>query len=124
MYPKILLVDDNEDLLLITQIILKGQGYEVVLAKTIDEAVQKIRIHNPVLILLDVFICKEDGRQFCSRIKAEADTQNIRVILMSGDDFSGDAQRIADDFLPKPFDYEELVEKVQRQMEEATVASV
>jgi len=123
MHPKILLVDDNEDLLLITQIILKGQGYELVLARTIDEAVQKIKIHNPVLILLDVFICNEDGRQFCSRLKREVDTHNIRVILMSGDDLSSEAQRIADDFLPKPFDYEELIEKVHRQMEEAAVYS-
>jgi CheY-like chemotaxis protein len=123
MHPKILLVDDNNDLLLITQIILKGQGYEVVLARTIEEAVQKIKIHNPVLILLDVFICKEDGRQFCSRIKEEAETGNIRVILMSGEDISSEALRIADDFLPKPFDYEELIEKVQRQMAEVDVFS-
>ena len=123
MHPKILLVDDNEDLLLITQIILKGQGYEVVLARTVEEAVQKIKIHQPVLILLDVFICKQDGRQFCRQVKLEADTSNIRIILMSGEDFSNEAQSIADDFLPKPFDYEELVEKVQKQMAEVQVYS-
>ncbi|MEO6069474.1 MAG: response regulator [Chitinophagaceae bacterium] len=123
MHSKILLVDDNEDLLLITQIILKGQGFEVVLARSIEEAVQKIKIHQPLLILLDVFICKEDGRQFCSLLKSEVETHNIRVILMSGDDLTAEALTIADDFLPKPFDYEELVEKVQRQMTEATVAA-
>jgi two-component system alkaline phosphatase synthesis response regulator PhoP len=116
MYPKILVVDDNEDLLLITQIILKGQGYEIVLAKTIDEAMQKIKIHRPALILLDVFICRQDGRQFCRRIKSEAETSNIRVILMSGDDVSKEAVQIADDFLPKPFDYEELIDKVDKQL--------
>ena len=123
MHSKILLVDDYEDLLLITQIILKGQGFEVVLARSIEEAVQKIKIHQPLLILLDVFICKEDGRQFCSLLKSEVETHNIRVILMSGDDLTAEALTIADDFLPKPFDYEELVEKVQRQMTEATVAA-
>lgn len=116
MYPKILLVDDNEDLLLITQIILKGQGYEVVLAKSIDEAVHKIKIHQPPLILLDVFICHQDGRAFCSRLKEAADTTGIRVILMSGEDITAEALRIADDFLPKPFDYEELISKVHQQM--------
>ena len=123
MHSKILLVDDYEDLLLITQIILKGQGFEVVLARSIEEAVQKIKIHQPLLILLDVFICKEDGRQFCSLLKSEVETHNIRVILMSGDDLTAEALTIADDFLPKPFDYEELGEKVQRQMTEATVAA-
>ena len=52
---KILLLDDNKDLLLIVQIILKGQGYEIVQAGCIEEAAQKIKIHRPSLILMDVF---------------------------------------------------------------------
>ena len=54
MNPKILLVDDNADLLLVTQIILKGQGYEPVLATSLAEAERKIRIHRPSLLLLDI----------------------------------------------------------------------
>ncbi|RYY61293.1 MAG: response regulator, partial [Chitinophagaceae bacterium] len=54
MNPKILLVDDNEDLLLVTQIILKGQGYETFLARSAAEAERKIRTHQPALVLLDV----------------------------------------------------------------------
>ena len=50
---KILLLDDNRDLLQIIQIILKGQGYETVLASSVEEARVKIRIHKPVLILME-----------------------------------------------------------------------
>lgn len=116
MNPKILLVDDNEDLLLITQIILKGQGYEPVLAHNFAEAERKLRIHKPALMLLDICLCNEDGRELCTRLKHDAETESVRIILMSGDDSFKDNFGDADDFLAKPFDFEELVTKVQHQV--------
>lgn len=115
---KILLLDDNRDLLQIIQIILKGQGYETVLAASIQEAEQKIRIHNPALILMDVFISDQDGRDYCNQLKTNSTTSNIRVILMSGSELNMTMMsRIqADDFMEKPFDYNDLVSRVQRQM--------
>lgn len=83
---KILLLDDNKDLLQIVQIILKGQGYETVLACCIEEASQKIKIHKPALILMDVFISDQDGRELCNQLKHDPDTSNIRIIMMSGYD--------------------------------------
>ena len=117
MGTKILLVDDNEDLLKITQIILKAQGYEIFLATTIEEAARKIRIHQPALLLLDVSVCeKEDGRLYCQRLKEEAATKDIRIILMSGNEYDGHEWNGADDFLQKPFDYTILVDKVAQQL--------
>lgn len=115
---KILLVDDNKDLLLIMQIILKGQGYEVVQSCCIEEAAQKIRIHHPALVLMDVFIKDEDGREFCSLIKRNPETSTTKVIMMSGIESDNDSLYVigADDFIPKPFNYDELLDKVQRQM--------
>lgn len=115
---KILLLDDNKDLLLIVQIILKGQGYEVVQACCVDEAAQKIKIHHPSLVLMDVFIKDEDGREFCSQLKHDTSTDSIKVIMMSGIDAENESLYAigADDFIPKPFNYDELLEKVQRQM--------
>jgi DNA-binding response OmpR family regulator len=114
MSDKILLVDDNSDLLLITQIILKGQGYDTVLAKSVEEAERKIKIHQPALLLLDIRIGEEDGRTFCRKVKRT--DGDIRVILMSGDDCTEYRKAAADDFLPKPFDFNELLEKVQNQL--------
>ena len=100
------------------QIILKGQGYEVVQSSCIDEASQKIRIHKPALILMDVFIKDEDGREFCSLLKRTPETSSTKVIMMSG--IESDNELLysigADDFIPKPFDYNVLINKVQRQM--------
>lgn len=115
---KILLVDDNKDLLLIMQIILKAQGYDVVQACCLDEAAQKIKIHQPPLLLMDVFIREEDGREFCSRLKKQPATNATKIILMSG--IESETELLfaigADDFIQKPFNYDELLEKVQRQM--------
>ena len=115
---KILLLDDNRDLLQIIQIILKGQGFDTILATSIEEAEHKIRIHNPALILMDVFISDQDGREYCNHLKTDAVTSNIRVILMSGSELNMSMMsRIhADDFMEKPFDYNDLVSRVQRQM--------
>ena len=115
---KILLIDDNKDLLLIVQIILKSQGYEVVQARCIEEALQKIKIHQPLLILMDVFIKEQDGRELCSQLKNDPATSNIRIILMSGiETENANLQCIgADDFMQKPFDYDDLLERVSRQM--------
>ncbi|MDB5251315.1 MAG: hypothetical protein JWP27_484 [Flaviaesturariibacter sp.] len=114
MSGKILLVDDNTDLLMITQIILKGQGYDTVLARSVEEAERKIRIHDPSLVLLDVKIGDDDGRVFCKRLKKYDST--LRIILMSGDDCLEYRASAADDFLPKPFDFNELLSKVQNQL--------
>lgn len=115
---KILLLDDNKDLLLIVQIILKSQGYDVVQACCVNEAAQKIKIHRPALILMDVFIKEEDGREFCSQIKQDSTTHQIKVVMMSG--IESDNTLLykigADDFIQKPFDYDDLLTKVQRQM--------
>lgn len=117
MSTKILVVDDNKDLLKITQIILKAQGNETFLATTIEEAARKIKIHQPSLILLDMCICEEDdGRTYCHQLKQEVATKNIRIILMSGNEYDGNELTDADDFLQKPFDFTSLTEKVANQL--------
>ena len=117
MSTKILVVDDNEDLLQITQIILKAQGYDIFTATTIDEAARKLKIHQPVLLLLDVSVCeKDDGRVYCRQLKDEASTKGIRIILMSGNEYDNTELANADDFLLKPFDFNELTGKTANQL--------
>ena len=117
MNAKILVVDDNKDLLQITQIILKAQGYIVFTATTIDDAKRKLKIHQPALLLLDVSVCdQDDGRVYCQQLKEEASTQGIRIILMSGNEYDSAELGNADGFLLKPFDFTELTEKVTAQL--------
>ena len=116
MHSKILLVDDNEDLMKITQLILKSQGHESVVATSVEEAERKIRIYKPTLILLDIGLPIEDGIAFCRRLKNNIVTRFIRVLLMSGRDVSHSEIKPADGFLPKPFDFNDLTRKVTQQL--------
>lgn len=117
MQTKILLVDDNEDLLLITQVILKGQGYSVELAKTLEETQTALAGGLPALILMDVNLQGEDGAAFCRELKEAPATKDLRIILMSGDDdLPALSKSGADDFLAKPFDFTELLAKVDKQL--------
>lgn len=113
---KILLLDDNRDLLQIVQIILKGQGYETILASSVEEAALKIKIHQPLLILMDVCLSDKDGYTFCNQLKNSPETNNIRVIMMSGEDCNQHmiSYAHADDFMQKPFDYNDLLGRVQQ----------
>ena len=113
---KILLLDDNRDLLQIVQIILKGQGYETVLASSIEEALLKIKIHRPKLILMDVYLSDKDGYTFCNQLKNDPETAQIRIIMMSGEECNQGmiTYAHADDFMQKPFDYSDLISRVQQ----------
>jgi two-component system, OmpR family, response regulator VicR len=108
---------------MIIQIILKGQGYDTILATSIAEAKLKIRIHKPALILMDVFLSDDDGCAFCKQLKEDEETSHTRIIMMSGNDsFASQMSSYhADDFMVKPFDYSDLLDRVQKQMQEARV---
>ena len=116
MSTRILLVDDNEDLLKITELILKSQGHEIIVATSFEEAEQQITLQQPHLMLLDVHVSDEDGLLFCKRLKQDSLTANLRIILMSGDDYVKEEWNGADDFLCKPFDFNTLIEKVAQQI--------
>lgn len=117
MSARIMLVDDNEDLLKITQLILTSQGYEVFVASSIDTAAQLLTRHQPALILLDMCICEEDdGRAYCLQLKEEATTKYIRIILMSGNEYDRKELHGADGFLQKPFDVTDLTDMVAKQL--------
>lgn len=117
MKNKILLVDDNDDLLQITGLILKSQGYQTISASNVHLAESLIEREHPHLILLDVCICEESGLLFCNRLKQSAATKGIRIILMSGNDYNQSDWNGADDFLLKPFDFNLLTQKVEQQMQ-------
>ena len=120
MKNTILVVDDNADLLQITTLILRAQGYSVMCADTVQQATTLIESEHPQLILLDVCICEEDGIAFCHQLKQKAATKGIRVILMSGNEYEEKEWNVADDFLLKPFDFNTMTQKIMQQLSFAT----
>jgi CheY-like chemotaxis protein len=115
--PKILLIDDDPDIRTVLTTVLQKHGYEVETASRKEEALQKLEVSLPSLILLDVLLSGSDGRQFCREIKAAAHTRAIPVIMVSG--HPGAAAQYetygADDFIAKPFQTDVLLNKLAQQ---------
>jgi len=115
---KILLIDDDPDVRTVLRATLQRQGYEVETASGRDEAFTKLQQAKPALIMMDVLLSGADGRELCREIKAAERTKHIPVIMFSG--HPGAALKFetygADDFISKPFNTEDLLAKLSRQM--------
>ena len=82
---KLLIVDDEEDILMVLKSYLSAKGYDVKTTLTCEHALEVFYIFKPDLVLLDVNVGKSDGRVMCKMIKAQAAYQHVPVILMSAD---------------------------------------
>ena len=117
MPKKILLVDDESQLLAMMTLRLNAKGYEVIAAADGNEALEKVREQQPDLVVLDVMMPKLDGFHVCRMIKFDEKTQNIPVIILTAksqkedQDIGKDVK--ADAYLTKPFDSQVLLEKIE-----------
>ncbi len=80
---KILLVEDNQSLIDIYTISFTHQNFEIEVARDGEECLQKVKAVKPDIILLDVMMPKMNGLQTLEKLKADSDTQNIPVIMLS-----------------------------------------
>ena len=112
---RILIVDDDIDLLMLLERQLQKQGYELETAVSLSEAEEIISYFEPHLVLLDVNIRGEDGRQLCWKLKKQ-NFSDVKVVMISGFDYSSSRAALfgADDILPKPFNMEFLLTKVEK----------
>jgi len=121
---KILVVDDEIQLIELVQIRLEADGYEVITANDGEEGLEKAKSEKPDLILLDVMMPKMDGYQACSLLKNDEQTKNIPVILFTGkaqEDFEDVGKKAgADAFITKPFDPPELLAKIEELLKKST----
>lgn len=112
---KILVADDDPAILDSIKLILEEFGYEV--DTTVDgETIYKMETEYPDLLLLDIWMSGQDGREICKYLKKEAHTKHIPIIMISANrDTAMIAKEAgADDFLAKPFEMDELIQKVEQ----------
>jgi DNA-binding response OmpR family regulator len=116
---RILAVDDDKDILEVLQFILEDSGYEVETLSDGHTLFEKIKESNPDLILLDIMLGNLDGRQLCKDVKADAETQDIPVILISAShnvSASMNQNGAPDAFIAKPFDINDLLDTIKGQL--------
>jgi len=115
---KILVTDDDPDILELNSTILRKVGYEVYEASTAKETLEMVRTHRPDLIILDVILPDMRGTRLCRMIKDDPDLRGPFIILMSGVQISSNNQAKglnvgADGYLVKPVSKKEFIARVQ-----------
>ena len=119
----ILIADDNPDITDVLAVYTKKEGYEPVIASDGEEAVRMFHQYNPVAVLLDVMMPKEDGYEVCRKIRAKSDVPVI-LVTARGEDF----ERVmgldigADDYIVKPFSPNEVMARVRAVLRRMTKA--
>lgn len=110
---RILVVDDNRDILDLVQRVLITYGYDVIIARDGLGALQQEANHQPDVVVLDVNLPTLDGWEVCRRIKQRRD---VPVMLLTVRAERADVERSydagADDHLPKPFDITEFLDRL------------
>ncbi len=124
---RILIVDDDEDVLLIVQTILDNAGYTTAVARNGREGVEKAMDQTPDLILLDVMMPELSGWEVCTTLKSAAETRHIPIAMLTVKseirDLITGMQVGADDYITKPFTRKKLLSTVKRLLEEERPSS-
>ena len=115
---RILIIDDDMDLLMLLERSLQKEGYEVETAASLPEAEEVIPPFNPHLVLLDINVRGQDGRKLCWKLKMAEEDQRPKVIIMSGYDYSRTRASLfgADDLIPKPLNVEFLLMQLSQHL--------
>jgi DNA-binding response OmpR family regulator len=113
----VLVVDDQRDILGLIKLRLEQAGFRVETASDGERALELVKTLRPNLVVLDVMLPVLDGREVTRRIRADADTAGIPVLLVSASVHEHEVQEGldagADDYLPKPFTANVLRERVE-----------
>jgi putative two-component system response regulator len=115
--PRILMVDDNPDMVELMRELLQSRGYDVVTVRDADQAEAEVRRNAPDLILSDVVMPGRSGYELCHQLKEDASTRLIPFLLITGlsdrEDKVKGIEAGADDFLNKPIFPAELFARVK-----------
>jgi DNA-binding response OmpR family regulator len=120
MRKKILLVDDSKTVLLMEKMVLHKAPYEVVTASNGEEALARALEDRPDIILMDVVMPKMSGFEACRRLREEAATREVPVIMVTT---RGEVENVemgyrcgCNDYITKPIDIKELLIKLRHHL--------
>jgi diguanylate cyclase (GGDEF)-like protein len=113
----VLLADDDRDIVRFVEVNLRLEGFEVITAHDGQDALSKALDLQPNLVLMDVMMPRMDGYEVCTKLRADARTAHIPVIMLTRKSLSADKvlglTAGADDYIIKPFDPMELITRVK-----------
>jgi DNA-binding response OmpR family regulator len=117
MTYKILIVDDEPNIVMSVEYLLKKEGFETDTACDGDAAIEKVRSFAPDLVLLDVMIPKKSGFEVCEILRADTALSKIRIIMLTAKGRDTEQAKGlalgADAYMLKPFSTKDLVAKIR-----------
>ena len=115
--PIMLIVDDERGILDFIRLGMRSEGFRVEIAQDGPTGLAKARMLHPDIMILDIVMPGIDGLNICRRLRAEPDTMNIPIIMLTARDEVKDRveglETGADDYLTKPFSFDELLARVR-----------
>jgi len=118
---RILVVDDEVDLVETVRFSLELEGFEVLVAHNGEEALNQARKENPDLILLDLMLPKLDGYKVCRLLKFDERYKHIPILMLTAKTQEKDKtmgmETGANEYITKPFDMDELMKKVKEYLQ-------
>lgn len=123
MPPKVLIVDDEPNIVLPLQFLMEQSNYIVSVATSGEEALEKIIQFNPDLILLDIMLPGVDGYEVCEIVRLNPDWKGIKIIFLTAKGREVDVAKGmmlgADSYIVKPFANADLVAKVKELLDDS-----
>ena len=118
MARSVLVVDDEPNIVVSLEYLLRRAGYDVRVARDGQEALRTVAEKMPDLILLDAMMPVRDGYDVCQTLRADPAMKNVRILMLTAKSRDVDQEKAlalgADDYVTKPFSTRELVEHVRR----------
>ncbi len=123
MAKRVLVVDDEPNIVLSLEFLMRRAGFEVQVARSGGEALKALEGEPPDLMLLDVMMPEFDGYEVCERIRANPEWRGTKIIMLTARGREAERERGlalgADAYVTKPFSTRELVDQVKRMLEVA-----
>lgn len=117
MSTRVLIVDDEPNIVISLEFLLKREGYEVSVARDGEEGLAAIRDNPPDLVVLDVMMPKRDGFAVLGEVRADPTLEKVRVLMLTAKGREAEqkkgVQLGADAYISKPFSTHELVARVR-----------
>lgn len=120
MVSKILIVDDEPNIVLSLEFLMKQAGYQVQTASDGETGLAAVTAEHPDLVLLDVMMPRKNGYEVCQAIRENPELKDVRIIMLTAKGRDVEREKGlamgADDYVTKPFSTQEVVEKVQEML--------
>jgi len=115
--PRILIVDDEPNIVLALELLMKKEGFEVHTVDDGEKAVHAVHDLRPDLVLLDIMMPKLDGYEVCQRIRSDASLKSVRIVMLTARGREVEKEKGlalgVDSYITKPFSTREVVAKVK-----------